>query len=52
MWVVKLGGSFEEAAAASGGAPSLTAWLSMLGEAGAGRVVIVPGGRPLCAGGA
>ena len=37
MWVVKLGGSLARDA-------QLPAWLSMLAEAGAGRVAIVAGG--------
>lgn len=41
MWVVKLGGSLSESA--QHGQP-LRDWLSMLAEAGVGRVVIVPGG--------
>lgn len=36
-WVVKIGGSLEQA-------PELRAWLAVLAQAGAGRVVVVPGG--------
>lgn len=43
MWVVKLGGSLSEQAPETS---SLRDWLAMLGQAGAGRVVIVPGGGP------
>jgi hypothetical protein len=38
MWVVKLGGSLQS------GGPALRRWLSVLADAGAFRVVIVPGG--------
>ena len=41
MWVVKLGGSLTEQPPE---ASPLRDWLSMLAQAGAGRVVIVPGG--------
>jgi len=42
IWVVKLGGSLL-------GAGRLRAWLELLAERGAGRVVIVPGGGPFAA---
>lgn len=41
MWVVKLGGSLTEQPFETS---PLRDWLSMLAQAGAGRVVIVPGG--------
>lgn len=41
MWIVKLGGSLTEQPP---DASPLRDWLSMLAQAGAGRVVIVPGG--------
>ena len=41
MWVIKLGGSLTEQAP---DASDLSNWLQMLAQAGAGRVVIVPGG--------
>lgn len=45
MWVVKLGGSLcADASAGEAAAAPLRDWLAMLAEAGAGRVVIVPGG--------
>lgn len=45
MWVVKLGGSLCAGADATADAAApLRDWLAMLAEAGAGRVVIVPGG--------
>lgn len=45
MWVVKLGGSLcAGAGAGEAAAAPLRDWLAMLAEAGAGRVVIVPGG--------
>lgn len=37
LWVVKIGGSLEQA-------PELRPWLNVLAQAGAGRVVVVPGG--------
>jgi aspartokinase-like uncharacterized kinase len=37
VWVVKIGGSLEQA-------PELRNWLDMLIEDGAGKVVVVPGG--------
>lgn len=39
MWVVKLGGSLL-------GHAELSSWLSVLGEFGGGRIVVVPGGGP------
>lgn len=41
MWIVKLGGSLTEQPPDTS---PLRGWLSMLAQAGAGRVVIVPGG--------
>lgn len=43
MWVVKLGGSLCDPPQ-TGETSSLRDWLTMLAQAGAGRVVIVPGG--------
>ena len=37
VWVVKIGGSLERS-------PSLPAWLDLLADEGAGRLVVVPGG--------
>lgn len=39
MWVIKLGGSLADS-------PDLIEWINVFGRAGAGKIVIVPGGGP------